>query len=501
MLSPKSSSVQEHIRRELDSAWDRLRHLYEHVLPPGYRRISAAMALYILFLAFFIWRWSDSSLVTYLVLVLGFILAASTPELASKEKVLARIILICIPAIGTGTFQFISDRATDRQIQNLETHRLKIQQITDNEAKLTEEFVLDPTQIVTGMEGAGEGFRTKAERLAVRVERAEARFIYVRPSGAPEILSAPDELPKRLKAFHSIRERLPGVAEQTGSMELDDLIQTLEQQQGYLIAAEAIDREATNYKAIGKNTLTTANVCHILKGVSARLQPIAERYRVAGLFNHIGILWMSCYEREEALASFYRGLAADRDHITLYESTAYALWILNKDSNSALAYAVEGRATCLREANAIKTEYDEAQNWYLQAAQRTPKLASLVAKHRETLEKHYRAVEKPFREFIAAEIQRLVVQYCYFSALGLQNEQESRALMTQLYESERNDADMQDSMGFVLMRFAGSVDDLDKAQRLFTDAIKNVQATPMTARLASGHLQELTMLRKRIQHK
>src|SRR5208337_4769489 len=86
---------------------------------------------------------------------------------------------------------------------------------------------------------------------------------------------------------------------------------------------------------------------------------------------------------------------------------------------------------------------------------------------------------------------RLSIDYSYFSALELQNEVQARKRITELYQSHPKDAEIQDTMGFVLMRFATTTAKLDKAEDLFKAAINNPHAEQGTPRLASAHLQDL----------
>jgi hypothetical protein len=100
--------------------------------------------------------------------------------------------------------------------------------------------------------------------------------------------------------------------------------------------------------------------------------------------------------------------------------------------------------------------------------------------------------------FINAMTTRLKLQYAYFGALGVQNDQIAQIALgyaRELHDSNRNDAEYQDVLGFVLMRFGGP-SELDEANKLFEAAISNPSAERITPRLAAQHATQLQVLRR-----
>lgn len=70
-----------------------------------------------------------------------------------------------------------------------------------------------------------------------------------------------------------------------------------------------------------------------------------------------------------------------------------------------------------------------------------------------------------------------------------------------LYQANPGDAQIQDTLGFVTMRFADNISQLDEAERLFILAMRNPNAHPETPRLASAHLHELHRYRDSLQNR
>lgn len=462
-----------------------------------HRRLVVAMCVYAALLVSFFSLWQSSSVAKYIVVILGVVLAALISELTSKDHLRARIILICAPAVGAALVQLSNDRLTQKGLRDMEIRRTKDQVILDREARLQEEVVLDPVEAVGAMDGADVGFRIKAARLSLRIANREARLIHDQPDLGGRILTFPDQPTARLQAYRSLHDYLLHSPEGRAhsAPQINEIIHFLEQQYGYLTAAATFRREVkTRYLRIEvSNKAISSDVCRELADFSVRLLPVSERYRVAGVYNHLGNLAMACGWHEEAMADFYHGLSLDSEHITMYESLAYALWIIDKDSRSALTYADLGRTVCSKEAIAITAEFEEAQRLYKEAARKGPENARLIGRAGETLDRFFHNSEEMFQKAISNLKERLAMDYCYFSALELKNETEARQLMATLFASHRQDGDFQDSMGFVLMRFANTNDEWNEAKRLFKQAVQNPKSGSTTQRLASTHLEELTM--------
>ncbi|PYN82413.1 MAG: hypothetical protein DMD96_06150 [Candidatus Rokuibacteriota bacterium] len=84
----------------------------------------------------------------------------------------------------------------------------------------------------------------------------------------------------------------------------------------------------------------------------------------------------------------------------------------------------------------------------------------------------------------------LKLQYAYFSAIQFVNEKQARQFASEQVRSNADDAEAQDTWGYVLLRFASNAQDVEKVLGQFRQAIKNPKAERITKRLASAHLQQ-----------
>jgi hypothetical protein len=193
-----------------------------------------------------------------------------------------------------------------------------------------------------------------------------------------------------------------------------------------------------------------------LAEVAQRLTGMAARHELAGLYNHAGMLAEAMSRGDQALAYFYRAVVLESDHIPAYESLGYALWLFNEDAHGALRLAERG----LRQVAAQRAGIAD------------PKRVQRYAAH------------------LAAMEQRLKLQYAYFSAILYVNEQQARQYASDELKRAPDDAEIQDAMGYVLLRFARSADEVKRAADLFRAAIANPQAERLTPRLATAHLHQ-----------
>jgi hypothetical protein len=202
-----------------------------------------------------------------------------------------------------------------------------------------------------------------------------------------------------------------------------------------------------------------------LHAVIQRVAGIAATRAVAGVYNHAGALAQAARRGDQALAYFYRALTLEPDHLPAYESLGYALWIFNQDAYGALQLAARGLEQCV-----------------LQRAQLGDRKAIRYAAHLERMESN------------------LKLQYAYFSAILFANEKEARGYAVEQLTRDPNDAEAQDVMAYVMLRFADDADEVAKAMALFEKAIANPRAERITKRLATAHLHQaqetLTRLRR-----
>ena len=101
--------------------------------------------------------------------------------------------------------------------------------------------------------------------------------------------------------------------------------------------------------------------------LARRMETVAEifanktvAYQFAGRANQLGVIAMACRDKERALAYLYQGVLEDPQHIPLYQSLAYVLWVLNGDSHGALEYAQKGLASIQNLNASLDKDYDQA---------------------------------------------------------------------------------------------------------------------------------------------
>jgi hypothetical protein len=194
---------------------------------------------------------------------------------------------------------------------------------------------------------------------------------------------------------------------------------------------------------------------NMLHAVIERVAELGARYRVAGLYNHAAVLAQAAQRPENALAYSYHALALEPDHLPAYESIGYALWVFNQDAFGALKYAESGLLECRRQ--------------------------------REQLGKWDGGNFKPYLDRMES---RLRLQYAYFSAIQFQNEKTARRYAGEEFASTPDDAEVQDTWGYVQLRFASNIDEIAAAKSLFTKAVDNPTAERITKALATAHLQQ-----------
>jgi tetratricopeptide (TPR) repeat protein len=447
------------------------------------------------------YRGNESALTRYLVALCGLCLTLVIPEFVRKRRLPFRVCLMLVPTIGIGLLQTENEvriARLSRQMENAELQQIRGQEVRAREAQLIEEIILEPVSAIENGEYADEGFVIKADRLGVLVFKREARLLVDHPELANEILTAPEIPQAKLEKYQRLALGDPHLMPA-----LDPVLAPLRAQVTYLDIADFFRRQMKpKYRllenGIRSKALFASDACNQILGMMTTLRQFAALHPAAGLYNHIGTMVLSCGRPEEALGLFYDALAADSDHVTAYESLSFALWIFNKDSANALEFADRGLQRSLSEHNAVEEDFRAGSQLYDSFGRRRPAYALLATHMIEAERKRVPRIQGRWAKFMNDMTDRLTNDYSYFSALELKNEKEARSYMTALYMSHPAVAEYQDSMGFVLMRFATQEGELQKAEELFTAAIRNPDAAPETPRLASTHLEELQALKAKV---
>ena len=460
--------------------------------------LIAGLIVYVSLCVIFVIFGQRSWILKFVATLVGVGLAAAIPELASKDRMWLRVVLIVAAALGIAGMQLLSDRKADEDRRS-ELHVLVATKqasdarddIKEREAKRRDTFLPSPGATVRAVSNVRSKFLLKARRLSLRVAVDEGRLLRAAPELTDTIAALPADVAARRESYTRLKtaESLAAVA-----ANIDAVIRALEREEAYERAADALKQNEALYLRVANNLdqMDEAEICGALKLLASRLSPVADRYPSGGLDNYIGNLAMSCKRFEDALAWMYRGYAEEPEHVPVYESLAFTLWSGNRDTFNAADYASRGLVMIQTETAAVAAELDAAQRAYADAAQRRPQSANALRGRMAALKRQFDVVNPEYTAFLRGFTERLMLDDAYFSALGFVNEERARAEVTKLLQIDSKDPDFLDAKGFVLMRFFKSPDERVEAGRLFREAAGSHRADDNTKALAQEHFKELS---------
>jgi hypothetical protein len=473
------------------------------------RRLLFGVVVYLGLAAVF-FRW-PSSVLKYVVLVLGVFFAACVPEFARKERDGFKACLILLLAAGAAGVEIHKDHEDQREREEL-TKKLDYQTRLAEAAHLNkyresevrrDELSVDrtetsPRDTAYALTNSGNGFLAKAERWSLRVSLLESRLLTNNPVWASRLLAFPGDANQKIAAYEGLLK-----AEAITNVEAMRLITEVQK----------VLKEEADYRKLGNFFNTTMQPQYIelaeqrknldFPVVRQRLGQfevtMAEQlanFPVAGLYNHLGVLAMGEGATNRELAYLYTGIARDPEHIPLYESVAYAAWTIERATWRALTYSTAGIDLCEKLPGQIEAEFKEASANYAWLLKFSPELKDDLTKRQEDLSSHFAVTKLAVNTYAKMLRDRLELTFAYTSALELQtgNAERARQYAKRLYDSDTEDPEYEDTWGFVLMRFARDRRDLAEAGRLFIEAKGHSKAEDMTGQLAPLHLAELAKL-------
>jgi hypothetical protein len=199
------------------------------------------------------------------------------------------------------------------------------------------------------------------------------------------------------------------------------------------------------------------------------LESRAGDYPSGSFFNFLGTLALANGEGERALKYYFWGYEQDRDHLPVYESLSYTLWRLHGDSLTARRYASRG-LDVLRELSSRWREQQAQTRRNLDALQlRNPHLGAYASEVRS----FYDQADPVVAAYFDRLFERLGANFAYFSALEMSDREQAERVMQEVMArvpGHKDDPDLMDTYGFVKLRFARSVDDVDQAIQAFRRA-------------------------------
>ncbi|MES1203266.1 MAG: hypothetical protein ABUS57_17655 [Pseudomonadota bacterium] len=390
----------------------------------------------------------------------GFVLAGAIPLFLRDQHWRARAVLMVTTLVGAGLVQVADARMNQRAGQAASLAALHAQ-IQTCEAQRNESDVgLNLRDAVAGVRNADKGLLLKADRLALRATFLDAR--------ARALDLSPEDRGRAAKMLVAVK-----ASEAAYRAASADFVANV---------APVYERLLTNLDA------TDVDFATALDGVDAHLNLMLESQPTAGVLNHLGVLAMDRAatdptQRNKALAYFYRGLALDPDHVPLYESVGYAAWAITGDQTSRMRYALEGLGLAKREKAAAAAEFAEAKR-------------RLYPESADAVEKRFAGVVDRWSKMMDGMQERLALQHSYYVALkgDPADGKIARAEAAALHAQAPDDAEYADNLGFVLLRFAATTDDLVEAKALFRQAQSAVRAESTTKAIARAHLLEADAL-------
>lgn len=518
---PTASALRsfEQLARRWREGWAAIAFRWRQLPPRERILVIVVLVCYFgLVIAFtiFLEEWTPAK---YLVTLCGVGLAAIIPDFVSGDRPLTRVFLIGAAAVGIGLVQLTNDSGNDRKLVTLSTQLQRVsEQLAESgasqdreatnrlaEKRVRENAIPEPTQSLTVVKGAARGIQLRADRLAIRVAAMEAQLLLAHPTVATEIIGDADNLPQYLDGYVSLGARIATSSDFPVAVAdaVDDIIQQLKMQSAHVAAAKLLREVAVpKYEEIlarvARDPREKGSACSSLSPLITQLSDASLAHPAAGLFNHIGGLALACGQRDRALGLFYIGIATNSDHVPLYESIGYALWIINNDSENAFDYVRRGLAISEKEAGALPSEFDQAIAAYEQLKRISPN-TKMVDEKLQQLRSRFDRVDRDWSVFMARMKDRLTLEYAYFGALERKNKNDVRTRMKALHDSNPEDAEYQDAMGYVLMRFADRIEDFQQAQKLFSKAAANPDAEPVTKYLAAVHQAQVPNLRDKFE--
>jgi hypothetical protein len=456
-------------------------------LSPTQRWLILANVGYLVLLFVFLLLWQVEPL-KYALMVAGVILAAMLSELASKDQPYGRLALLCIPAIAIVLVQITTDRENDAKQMDL-SRRIEARQLSDMrdqilyaEKRAQEELILDPYDTIDTVHRANRGFISKANMIALHGAVAQVQLVATVPALTGQVPSLSENLETRLSNYRTLKVALGD--SHSARQRLDEITNAMEAEAAYRHAAKVfsdhiagpLDEFVARHK--DKDSRDFRKMREEVWHFFSDFKPILARANVAGVSNFLGSLARAAGRQELALFYFYQGYENDRRHLPIYESLAYSMWTANLDATTALKYATQGLNEC------------ESLRKRLEAEMKV--IAQTVASDSQGTD--FATLFPAWIERIDKTAKNLRLQYAYFSALVVRNEATALKYARELYDSDKDDGEYQDTLGFVLMRF-GNPRELDEAEGLFKSAIERAKSERLTPRLAERHLKELQDLR------
>jgi hypothetical protein len=429
---------------------------------------------------------------------MGFALLPLAPELVREKRRALLITLVAGIAVGNTGMQIKDDRLKDEVAADfkLELQKQRLEKWHDLDVKAAEQKLrakertaAQPLDAVKNLQRAPVGFRRKADRVSVRASLLESRLMAGHPDLARRMLGFPQQGEARLSVYEAMRAE-PWAPQLLS--DVDSVLVLLRQEIAYRAAAKFVEEKTVKkygdiQGAIEGKKLNRMEVSERLHEIDQILAPQVASFRLAGLYNHAGLLAEAEGSGRAALGMYYAALGADTEHIPAYETIAFASWAVNQESRTALEYARQGIALAREYPSALEDERAEISKNYAKVASAIPDLSEPLKVRAARLLSLTGELQELFSKGRATLLARLELLYAYCSALELQNEGEARYYARSLYTDSPTDAEYQDALGLVLLMFAKTKAELDEADRLFELAANNSVAEELTGQLVHLH--------------
>lgn len=378
---------------------------------------------------------------------------------------------------------------TDR-ITQIERKLAKPRSVEEVAREIGYKEVLPPSDallpaIVSGVANAGGGFRVKSYLLIAELYFRETVWMLDPGNGGAGLERQP--LATRLAPKPRAAIDNPGLSQARERTRVQlDLVRYFSDRRASIFlplqTASAISSRDERRAEVGK--------------VIARLELERKRLPSGSFYNFLGTLALANEENERALKYYYEGYLEDPEHLPIHESLAYSFWRLHGDSKTARKYAASG----------FGLVQELSLRWRRQREQAAANLATLRAANigiesyaREVTE-FYAKAEPVVASYFNGMFERFASGLAYYNAHELLDREQSHRLIKEVIErrpENANDADYVDTQGFVTLRFARTLDEVDGAIRAFQRA-KELATTKEQIDLFNLHLGTALKIKEQV---
>jgi len=401
------------------------------------------------------------------------LLAFAVPEILEKRgsKRHLRVFLACVPLLIFGALELRHGLAERAESSQKKLADLKEQELRTTEANFADQVLVYPGDVANGVSEASQGFEAEARRTQIHAVFQEALLLQGCPELARSHPVSTGAVADAISNYMQVKAQLLQNSSPADSRAIvDKILLLLTKASEYERASAFMQTHLVNaYLTVASNAQNASieSARDGLRSISRQWVDAFGLRPVAGVCNHLGTISLGYNSREDAFRWIYQSLADDPEHLSTLESIAFALWAKNQDAKTGLSYAKTGLQLSTNFVAGAATEIAKTLDIYLalQASNtnlaaefqsRSTRVATFYSASKTNLETHEDYFVKSFKTLV-----------CYLEAIELLDEHEARRYAKELFDACNGDLDVTDTYGFVLMRFAANLTDIQTAKKYF----------------------------------